>query len=323
MLLGRHLETEVYNVMCKSAEGTVFENSIEFIGGQKFPDILIDKFVDGQGYFGVEVKSTKQPHWTTTGNSIFEGTRVDKMDRVFIIFGRMTSPIQFLIRPYEDCLKDIVVTHSPRYLIDMELQKGETIFDKLEINYDSFRTLENPAEPIVNYYSNKLKPGETVWWINGTDLGEQNARSPIIRLFNTLSRREQDILRAKMFVYFPEVFLVNNNTKYHRAALWMIKYNNIVHPSFRDIFSAGGKYQFRVSGKQYIVPKVIEKLITVEDLVAKELNKIDCELALEMWGDYRPGDEINFWLKALHRSTRNGYDDAPIAEYFSNRFLAR
>ena len=39
-LLGRNLEPYVRDVMTDLAVGTVFENSIELIGGQKFPDIV-------------------------------------------------------------------------------------------------------------------------------------------------------------------------------------------------------------------------------------------------------------------------------------------
>ena len=54
-LLGRDLEPYIKDVMSDLAIGTSFENSIELIGGQKFPDIVAKK------YYGIEVK-------TTTGN---------------------------------------------------------------------------------------------------------------------------------------------------------------------------------------------------------------------------------------------------------------
>ena len=63
-LLGRDLEPYVKDVMTDLAIGTAFENSIELIGGQKFPDIVAKK------YYGIEVKTTTQNHWKTTGNSV-------------------------------------------------------------------------------------------------------------------------------------------------------------------------------------------------------------------------------------------------------------
>ncbi|NOY49877.1 MAG: hypothetical protein GXO88_04860 [Chlorobi bacterium] len=92
-LLGHKLENEVYDVMCSNAENTPFEGTIELISGQKFPDIIANN------YFGVEVKSTKQNHWTTTGNSVFESTRAENIKRIYMLFGKISPPVQFKCRP--------------------------------------------------------------------------------------------------------------------------------------------------------------------------------------------------------------------------------
>ena len=145
-LLGIKLENKVIDIMSDRAKGTPFENSIELISGQKFPDIIANN------YYGVEVKTTKQNHWKTTGNSVLEGTRVDGIERIFILFGKMYSPVEFKCRPYENCLSEVVVTHSPRYLIDMDLNQGQTVFDKIKIPYDTLRKDQNPIKPIIDYY---------------------------------------------------------------------------------------------------------------------------------------------------------------------------
>lgn len=58
------LEDDVLNALNVSAKGTVFENSIVKVSGQRFPDIVAGK------YFGVEVKSSKDVNWITLGGSI-------------------------------------------------------------------------------------------------------------------------------------------------------------------------------------------------------------------------------------------------------------
>ena len=126
-LIGRNLEPYVRDVMAELAVGTAFENTIELIGGQKFPDIIANK------YYGIEVKTTTQNHWKTTGNSVLESTRVEDVERIFMLFAKLASPIEFRCRPYEEVLSEVVVTHSPRYLIDMNLKQGDTIFDKIKI----------------------------------------------------------------------------------------------------------------------------------------------------------------------------------------------
>jgi len=176
-LLGSKFENVVFDVMSEKAKGTPFENSIELISGQRFPDIIVNKF------YGVEVKTTKQNHWTTTGNSVLESTRVDGIERIFIFFGKLVSPIEFKCRPYEDCLSDVVVTHSPRYSINMDLQTGQTIFDKLGISYDTLRSYPNPIKPITDYYRKFLKPDEEVWWL---DQEEPKSTGLIIKLWNNL-----------------------------------------------------------------------------------------------------------------------------------------
>lgn len=55
--LGNKLEGVVAAVMAQTAKGTPFEDSIELIPGQRFPDIIAKK------YYGVEVKTSKQNHW--------------------------------------------------------------------------------------------------------------------------------------------------------------------------------------------------------------------------------------------------------------------
>ena len=67
---GKPLEDDVVAALNECAKGTVFANTIEKVSGQRFPDIVAAR------YYGVEVKSTKDNHWTSTGSSILETTRV-------------------------------------------------------------------------------------------------------------------------------------------------------------------------------------------------------------------------------------------------------
>ena len=52
-LLGNKLEHEVVDVLNENARHTPFENSIELVSGQRFPDIVAKR------YYGIEVKTTK------------------------------------------------------------------------------------------------------------------------------------------------------------------------------------------------------------------------------------------------------------------------
>ena len=200
--LGRsanEFEKDVFKALCESAEGTDFDKSIRLISGHKFPDIVIKKF------FGVEVKTTKQNYWKSTGNSILESTRIEDVERIYIFFAQLTRPLGFKYRLYEECLYDIAVTHSPRYLVDMELKEGESIFDKIGLTYEELRLLDNPIKTIVSYYRSISKRGEEPWWMDSSESPEILLK-PTVNLWTNLSVEEQSKYRNEAMARFPEVF---------------------------------------------------------------------------------------------------------------------
>lgn len=235
---GIKLEDDVFHTLIDNAVGTPFENSIEKISGQKFPDIIVKK------YYGIEVKTTTQNHWSTTGNSVLESTRVDDIDRIYLYFGKLVKPIEFRWRRYEECLKEVVVTHSPRYLIDMDLAPEDSIFIKMGIPYDTLRKESNPIKPIIKYYRSNLKPGEDLWWLdsgeNVVSEEEEPATTFNLRLWSNLTATEKSTLTNQIMALFPQIF-GNSKTKFNSVASWLVVRRGILHPNLRDSFSAGGK----------------------------------------------------------------------------------
>jgi hypothetical protein len=274
-LLGRNLEPYVKDVMSNLAIGTAFENSIELISGQKFPDIVANK------YYGIEVKTTTQNHWKTTGNSVLESTRVDYVERIFLLFAKLASPIEFRCRPYEEVLSEVVVTHSPRYLIDMNLEEGKTIFDKIKMPYDNLRKKENTIRPIVDYYKTKLKPGEELWWMDA----ENNSKpsSIVIRIWNNLSLKEKQELKNRAMAYFPELF-GNRSDKFGRLAIWLVTREAVICPNVRDLFTAGGKSDYLIGKNTFNkVPRIFLNLFdNVESIVENLVHTSAFELS-EYW----------------------------------------
>src|SRR5690606_10866267 len=274
-LMGRDFEPYVRDVMTDLAVGTPFENSIELIGGQKFPDIVAKK------YYGIEVKTTTQNHWKTTGNSVLETTRVENIERIFMLFAKLAEPIEFRCRPYEDVLSEVVVTHSPRYLIDMNLGKGKTIFDKINMPYDTLRKKDNPIKPIVDYYKRKLKPGEELWWMDADN--NSKASNIVIRIWNNLSLKEKQHLRNRAMVYFPELF-GNSSTKFGRLAIWLTTREAVVCPNVRDLFSAGGQEECVIGKNVYKkVPRIFLNLFkSIPDITEIIMQTSASELS-EYW----------------------------------------
>lgn len=275
LLKGNKLEPYVGNLMTELAVGTAFENSIEVIGGQKFPDIIAKKF------YGIEVKTTTQNHWKTTGNSVLESTRVADVERIFMLFGKLGKPIEFKCRAYEECLSEVVVTHSPRYLIDMNLEEGKTIFDKINTSYDTLRQKKNPIKSITDYYKSKLKPGQDLWWIQDTE----QSSNLVINIWNNLSLKEKQETKNKAMVYFPEVFS-NRADKFARLAIWLVTREAIVCPNVRDLFTAGGKNDYLIKNKVYKnIPRVFIKLFdNIDSLLEILINTSAIELS-EYWNE--------------------------------------
>lgn len=285
-LLGNKLEGVVADIMSERAKGSPFENSIELISGHRFPDIIAKK------YYGVEVKTSKQDHWTTTGNSVLESTRVEGVERIYMLFGKMVSPFDFKCRPYEECLSEVVVTHSPRYLIDMNLPAGQTIFDKLKIPYDTLRTSTNPIKPIINYYKQFLQAGDDVWWLDQED---PKSTGLIIKSWNNLPSSERNQFIAEAMVYFPEVFS-NSPDKFNRVATWLINSHGVVCPNIRDPFTAGGKGELLWKGKLYHnIQRVIINMVDRLENIKNTLTDTDKPTLNQFWG-IRVGNKYNPWI---------------------------
>lgn len=308
-LLGNKLENVVADVMIENAKGTLFENSIELISGQKFPDIIANKF------YGVEVKTTKQNHWTTTGNSVLESTRVDGIERIYMLFGKMVNPVEFKCRPYEDCLSEVVVTHSPRYLINMDLQAGNTIFDKLNIPYDTLRNFTNPIKQITDYYRQFLKTGEEVWWL---DQEEPKSTSIIIKLWNNLPNETRKHYMLKSMVLFPEIFS-NRPDKFNRLAVWLVNSEGIVCPNIRDVFTAGGQGIIEWKKKQYSgIPQIILRLSNSIDELRNLLNETDNNILRKYWG-ISVNNKVNDWL-GLIKENSTTLMSINLVEYLKDKF---
>lgn len=221
-------------------------NEVQLISGQRFPDIVVDQ------YYSVEVKSTKENHWTSTGSSIVETTRIENVDDIYMLFGKLGGSVpQFKCRPYQDVLYDIAVTHSPRYLINMEIPESETIFSKMGTTYNDFRTSPDPISKVRHYYRERAKKQnrqEMPWWITSDNI--ESAHSFNIKLWNSLELWEKRALQAKCMILFPEALNpAPNKNKYNNTTLWLCSYNQVVNPNIRDLYSAGGKIT-HVDGKR-------------------------------------------------------------------------
>ena len=292
------LEDDVLKALNVSAKGTVFEDSIVKVSGQRFPDIVAGK------YFGVEVKSSKDVNWITLGGSINESTRIEDVERIFLTFGKLVNPVEFRSRPYEECLSEVVVTHYPRYKIDMSLKSGETIFDKMNISYDELRKKENPVSDVIRYYKQNLKKGERLWWME--DHEEQSserldASSAKVRLWKTLEQNEKQKLIILGYAFFPEI-LGSNQDKYDNLSLWLVSKYGIVLTSMRDSFSAGGKVYITVNGISQQVSRSVYNLFDNFQQIKRQILIASNDTLKDVWNvSAVKHDRIKQWVELLVR----------------------
>ncbi len=298
---GSSLEDVVMNALKKCTDDTQFDdNDIEKISGQKFPDIVVAK------RFGVEVKSTEDDHWTSTGNSILETTRVDGVECIYITFGKLGGEqVSFISRLYEECLCEIAVTHMPRYLIDMKLEKGKSIFDKMGIGYDILRKDKNPISHVASYYREHLKKGkERLWWTG--DAVDETA--PVkMRLWGTLTPEEKRKCIVYGYVHYPKVF----GGEYGEYAMWLVS-QGIVDTHVRDQFSAGGQEDMELSnGTTKKFPAVYRKIkkyindfiamLKRSDMPSKADNQIKSD-------SKRLEERILNWCKNVSKESKVDYE---------------
>ena len=256
----KQLEKEVLSAMKEQCKGTSFlPDDIQLVSGQRFPDIIASK------HFGVEVKSTKENKWVSTGSSIVESTRIEDVNHIYMLFGKLGGkPIEFKCKPYHNCLYDIAVTHSPRYLIDMEITQERTIFSKMGIEYDKFRLSEDPISTVRSYYLEKIKKEKRMampWWI-----GSETVTSPTLRLWSgrSLDQEKQNIYKAQLLIHFPTEIC---NSNYDRATLWLCIRHSIINTHFRDLFTAGGQVQI----ENCCCPAIIKRILRVAPIVKQIL----------------------------------------------------
>lgn len=260
---------------------------INLISGHYFPDITTE--ISANRMFGVEVKTTQANKWTTLGGSIMESTRKEGVERINVLFAKL-NPFDVQTKRYEDCISDVAVTHSPRYVIDFNIDPENTIFKKIKVDYSTIWKSEKPFESFRKYFEEKSKrDGTELWYIESKDEEINIEEYPTleIKFFNELSLEKRTLLISKAMIIFPEIF--DKTTNYKKIAMWLLKMG-ILNNSLRDLFSAGGKVNlFNTS-----VPSKFGKLYDLRENIIYQIkektsdfsngdNTMKPEKLLELW----------------------------------------
>lgn len=277
---GKALESDVCEAIKNKAIGTPFEGTVQLVSKNYFPDIIANK------YFGVEVKSTQADKWVSTGSSILESTRNEDVERIYMTFGKLGGIPQFITKPYEECLSDIVVTHYPRYSINMNLEKGATIFDKMGVSYDELRKEKEPATKVIEYYRELARQGHSIlWWMGTSQEDIERTVSPIIRFWIDLPSRDKNFVKSKGMALFPVVFQKSSPIKYRQIAEWLFHDENIINTNIRDMFSAGGQVTYSTRNFGFVkMPQIVKKSIESKDTIIRIIMQTNPEELKHYWG---------------------------------------
>lgn len=330
--VGEKFETDVLNAMRSKAADYRFDPElIKKTPRQHFPDIV------SNNYYGVEVKTTEKNSWHSTGSSIVENLREEEVKKVFMLFGILNrNRIDFRCKPYEECLSEIAVTHSPRYHINMDMQDGDSnIFSKMGVSYDEFRLLgDSQIDVVKNYYREKYRNENRSmpWWIGDeyddaipSVLGDCNE----IRFLSDVWKDSEtkEYLYTRLYLLFPEVLGNKRATKYSKATLWLCSRYSLICGSVRDKFTAGGKGNIYVNGllTWENVPKCVCNFLKNINLIFETFeydSSIESEISMYA-SYYRPGKNLfELWKEEVNRYIKQtmGANCIDINDLLSCRF---
>ncbi|MBI3664249.1 MAG: restriction endonuclease [Acidobacteria bacterium] len=286
-------EKRVLVALQETAEGRGIKISPSF-HPHAFPDIIANGF-------GVEVKSTTKESWASVGNSVFEGMRDPSVLRLYVVFGRFGGMPAVKWGRYEERITHVRISHAPRFVLEMD--RDAPLFQQMNTTYDEFSRLSSieKMRHIRAYSRGRLKPGETMWWLEENP-GEEKTLPLEVRVYMKLSGEEKKKLRAEAALLCPEIVKGSRaRNKYDRAALYILTVHGVFCPQTRDLFSAGS-----VAGKERGGNYLLRALRNIQNEMREAALRLDGRLVEEYWGiDFPPQERIKEWLKRADRNVQS------------------
>lgn len=254
-----------------------------------FPDICV-------GECGVEVKFTLNDTWRSVANSVFESTRNEDVEHVYVVFGKLGGAPEVRWGRYDDCVMHVRTSHVPRF--EVEMYPEESLFQKMGISYKDFSKAQ-PEEKMhyVRHYARaRLKPGERLWWLE--EKPEQEHTLPLeVRLYMRLPQEEKRRLRAEGALLCPQIVKPSRTKdKYNDVVMYFLTYHGVLCPQARDLFSAGSVAMRadQTRGGNY----VLRALLDIEEEMLEAAAHLEDALFVEYWGEsVEPKKRIRRWLR--------------------------
>lgn len=211
-------------------------NKVTHHGGHAFPDVSIS----GSGV-GIELKGATSNR-KFNGNSVVASTMLPNLKKIFLMYW-IGSAGDIGYKDYFECVATPVVTHSPRFQLDIDLDKNSSMFgtDPGKVGTIEEVIFSNngiDSEKIIKWMSDKAKrKGETPWWIS-TDESLPTGSTGITKFTNMPEDKKRYFLKCA-FLSFPKILDKTSPIKYNGLFEWAIQ----THSAYttRDDYSAGGQ----------------------------------------------------------------------------------
>jgi len=283
----RQFQEQVRAMLSVAAKDSGFEVHPTF-HPHAFPDVRVN------GY-GVEVKHTTKDTWLAVANSIFEGMRDPEVHSIYVVYGKLGGAPEVRWRRYEDCVTHVRVSHSPRFVVEMEGTRAP-LFAHMGISYDRFAQLTDEEKmQHVREYSRQRpkKSGERLWWLEPSHSVPLN-----VRIYMHLLQHEKRALRAEGALLCPQICKPSRaRAKYEDVTTYLLTYHGVLAPQARDLFSAGSVSD-RVAPIYEGEPRISRGLRGIEPEMRLAALHLDDALLMEYWGEACPADErIREWLR--------------------------
>ena len=260
--------------------------------GHAFPDVSIKGTT-----VGIELKGASSNR-KFNGNSVVGSTMLPNLKTIFLMYW-IGNAGDIGYKDYFDCVATPVVTHSPRFQLDIDLSKESSMFgtgpDKVGTVDDVIFPPEGiDSEKIIKWMSDKAKRnGETPWWIS-IDESLPQGSTGLIKLTKVAIDKKSQFMKYA-FLGFPRILAKKSPTKYNGLFEWAIQTRSIY--TDRDDYSAKGKVPFTIPAfntKSIMLPRsvqvAVEALSNDSEVNGKEINKI-------IGKDFVNSDEYLDWYK--------------------------
>ena len=275
---------------------TINDTSIEIdfnSPAQAFPDIAM-------GEYGVEVKYTTADTWRSIANSVLETQRVEGVQFIYIVFGKMGGTPEVRWGEYETSVIHVRTSHVPRFEVEIAVDPASarvSLFQQMGIRYEDFRQLDMSEKmKYIRTYARKIHPDGRLWWIEEKQTDEHTL--PIqARLYTNLSSEEKTRLRAEAALVCPGIVKSGRDrNKYDDVVLYLLTYHGVLCHQARDLFSAGSVANPKNDDNGGIYIKRALKLI--EKDMRKAALEMDDAIFVEYWGEsVLPENRIARWLE--------------------------